>query len=952
MARTAKPTKSAKTPRMQQTASYQYPEAKALIRPEAGAQSRFKKAKPKRTYRYDSSLAPELQWDGQNPAREEGETRLAQIDAQLRHIADERERLAALAQSGKADKVELTLLADSIGRALGDARAAARELQAMSAPFLNWAGRAERLSFDVPSLPLFIHERLSTEAILATLKSHRASGQSDFLRDYFGNPNRPLHEQITQSYEHENGWQNRLILGDSLVVMNSLLAYDKLAGRVQMIYMDPPYGVKFGSNFQPFVRKRDVANNDDAAMTREPEMVRAYRDTWELGLHSYLTYLRDRLKLARELLTDSGSIFVQISDENLHHVREVMDEVFGVNNYIGQIAFRKTGGQSVNLLPSVYDFILHYAKDRDKVKFHPLFIEKSPGDDGAKQYIWCESGDGQNVRRLTAEEQSGTTKLPDGWRVFRPGPLTSPGANKTDREITLGGRKFTPGANRHWSLGPERTELLEKLGRVIVIGNTPCSKLYLDDFPVSPLKNVWSDTGGSGFSEKPLYVVQTDSLAIERSILMTTDPGDLVFDPTCGSGTTACVAEQWGRRWITCDTSRVPLALARQRLLTATFKFYELKQPARGPAGGFVYQRKQNRNGEEVGGLVPHITLGSIANNEPPKLEVLVDRPEVKKGVTRLTGRFVVEATLPVAYGADGEVEDLGADMDWTERMLAILRASPVLHLVGRTIRLTRIRRPSQTLVLSAEAYEVVPDAWTPEAEDIAAAPGVAEPKPAGRLVALLFGPENGSLSERLVREAHDEASMKSRGYTHLYVVGFGIEPRAREYLEHADQLGVGATYVQATPDVLMGDLLKNLRSSQIFSVCGLPDIELHKAKKPADAPDTGEDWYQVELRGLNVYDPVTQVVEERDGDDVPAWLLDTNYNGMVFHVCEAFFPRTAAWDNIKRALKAEFDESIWRHLSGTTSTPFAAGDQNQIAVKVIDDRGNELLVVKKLEAP
>ncbi|MEJ0036602.1 MAG: site-specific DNA-methyltransferase [Gammaproteobacteria bacterium] len=947
-----KTSKLKSTARPAQTASYQHPEAKALIRPEAGAQSRFKKAKPKRTYRYDSSLAPELQWDGQSSAREAGEQQLAEIEEQLAQLARQREALAALAKSGKADAGELKTLAAAIEAALANARTATRELKVLGRPFLNWAGKAERLSFEVPSLPLFIHERLSTEAILATLKSHRSSGQSDFLRDYFGNPNRPLHEQITQSYEHENGWQNRLILGDSLVVMNSLIAYDKLAGRVQMIYMDPPYGVRFGSNFQPFVRKRDVANNDDAAMTREPEMVKAYRDTWEVGLHSYLSYLRDRLLLARELLTDSGSTFVQISDENLHHVREVMDEVFGAENCVAVIPFVKTAGLGASGIPVVCDYLIWYAKFAPSLKYHQLFLPRGVGDDGAAQYTWVQLTDGTR-RKMTKEEQESPASLPTGSRAYRVDNLTS-GAFRENTTIPFAfeGRVFHPGSDKCWKTTREGLEKLTGERRLQVLGNTLGYVRFIDDFPVQPLKALWTDTGTGGFGEEKYYVVQTTPKAIQRCILMTTDPGDLVLDPTCGSGTTAYVAEQWGRRWITTDTSRVPLALARQRLLTATFPYYELKQPSRGPAGGFVYQRKQNRNGEEIGGLVPHITLGSIANNEPPKMEVLVDRPEVKKGVTRLTGRFVVEATLPVAYGADGEVEDLGADADWTERMLAILRASPVLHLVGRTIRLARIRRPSQALVLSAEAYEVPPDSNVPEVDHVAQTQlRVEEPRNLGRIVALLFGPENGSLSERIVREAHDEASMKSRGYAHLYVVGFGIEPRAREYLEHADQLGVPATYVQATPDVLMGDLLKNLRSSQIFSVCGQPDVAVRKAGKPADAPDTGDAWYEAELRGLDVYDPIEQKVDSRKGDNVPAWLLDTNYNGMVFHVCQAFFPRTAAWDNIKRALKAEFDASVWDHLSGTTSTPFTAGDQNQIAVKVIDDRGNELLVVKKLGA-
>ncbi len=1048
------------------TASYRHPAARALVRPEAGAQTRFKKKKPTAAYRYDSSLAPEMQWDAQNPAREQGEARIAELEAALAKLAT------------RPDD----------GAALHAARQALADLKALSRPFLNWAGKAEHLSFDVPTLPLFIHERLSTQAILDSVKRFEASGQLAF-EGFFGHPERSLPEQLRLAYEHPNGWQNRMVLGDSLVAMNSLLHYENMGGQVQMIYIDPPYGVKFGSNFQPFVRKRDVAHNDDEDFTREPEMVKAYRDTWELGLHSYLTYLRDRLLLARDLLTESGSVFVQISDENLHHVREVMDEVFGDGNYVGQFMFRKTGGQSVNLVPSTYDFILHYAKQKSCVKFSPLFMFKEAGEDGAKQYVWCESPDRQTIRRMTDDELDNPKSLPSGWRVFRPGPLTSPGANANDHVITLQGRKFSAGANRHWSLGPESTERLDKLGRVMIIGNTPCSKLYLDDFPVSPLKNVWPDTGGSGFSEKPLYVVQTDSLAIQRCILMTTDPGDLVLDPTCGSGTTAYVAEQWGRRWITIDTSRVPLALARQRLLTATFKYYELKEPSRGPAGGFVYREKKNRKGEHVGGIVPHITLGSIANNEPPKYEVLVDRPEEQSGITRVCGPFVFEATIPTASNFGGESPSPltplpeGEGDKFVDRMIEVLRASPVLHLPGgKTVPLDGIRRPAKTLYLCAEAIQLPSPAGrgvggegkTPplpadmlefarglrktqtDAENLmwsllrdrrlggwkfrrqhpvppyvldfychdaqlaieldggqhneasehvrdekrtawlaqqgirvlrfwnnqvlaetqavleaiwnalvgiypsppaplpggegSGVPSPPAPLPGGEgnvSVALLFGPEHGPVAEVAVLNAWQEATAK--GFAHLYVIGFAIEPKARQAIDEYSAMGMPTTYVQATPDILMGDLLKNMRSSQIFSVCGQPDVAVREVPPPEGAIPN-QAYYEVKLNGLDVFDPVTMEIDTRTGLDVPAWFLDTDYNGMVFRVCQAFFPRTQSWDNLKRALKADFDESVWAHLAGDGSTPFAAGQHKQIAVKVIDDRGNELMVVRKLE--
>lgn len=950
-----------------QTGSYKHTEPKALLRPEIGVQNyaasqgKFKRGPTK--YRYDDSLAPELAWDSQNPARERGEAligRIAELAAQL-----QKHPRAETAESSKQHQ-EL----------LAELTRATQELKALSQPFLNWSGKAERVSFDVPTLPLFIHERLSTEAILETLKSHRASTQTDWLNDLFGNPERPVWEQLTQSYSHANGWNNRMILGDSLVVMNSLAQFERMAGQVQMIYMDPPYGVKFGSNFQPFVRRRDVSA-DDADMTREPEMVKAYRDTWELGLHSYLTYLRDRLLVARELLADSGSIFVQISDENLHHVREVMDEVFGADNFVSVIVFSKTSSASGDLLSSVADYLLWYAKDKVRVKTRTLFLERK--GEGWVNYDYVKLADGGH-RRMTKEERDDWSSLPERALVYRRDNLTSQRpANENDvRSYEFEGRPYTPGKGT-FKTDKKGLDSLYKAGRLEAYGVTLSYRRFANDFPYSPINNQWTDTLTGGYAEARYYVVQTTTKAIQRCMLMTTDPGDLVLDPTCGSGTTAFVAETWGRRWITMDTSRVPLALARQRLLTATFPFYELKDPARGPAGGFKYVRKQNSKGEEVGGIVPHVTLKSIANNEPPDYEVLVDRPEVQKGITRVTGRFVVEATIPTPQGLDDPSDTLRAEQgerpesasrsanhatgsgrtdtgdDWTARMIGILRASPLLHVGGgRTLKLASIREPAQALTLSAEAM-----ALAETLNDELTATGIANGElpltggdAGGKPVAILFGPENGALTESTVRSAHDEASMKSRGYAHLYVIGFAIEPRAREYLEHAAQLGVPATYVQATPDVLMGDLLKNMRSSQIFSVCGLPDVTVERVPAPDDAAPAAKDWpyFQVTLNGLDVFDPVSQEVDHRTGNDVPAWLLDTDYNDMVFHVNQAFFPRTSAWDNLKRSLKADFDESVWAHLSGNTSAPFTLGRHGKIAVKVIDDRGNELMVVRELK--
>jgi adenine-specific DNA-methyltransferase len=882
------------------------------MRPEVGTQPQFRKKKPPATYRYDSSLSPALSWDGQNPARELGEWLLGLI-----------QRAANLPAPHAFDRPQQFTLGDGTVLATVTTLHEAVDLLArLGRPFLDWTGKAERLSFDVPTLPLFIHERLSTKAIVETLTGHRRDKQQTMF-ELFGDPQHSVADQVLRAYEHPDKWVNRLILGDSLVVMNSLLHYEGLGGQVQMIYMDPPYGVRFGSNFQPFVRRRDVSHNDDADMTREPEMVKAYRDTWELGLHSYLTYMRDRLLLCRELLAPTGSIFVQISDENLHHVREVLDEVFGPSNFVVLIAYRRLGMMVGETLQSSAHYLLWYCRDRERLSATKLFQEQVAGRGAGDHYTQLEHRETGEVRPMTPTERAHPELVSPEWRPFQLISLTTGGFRpNTTIDFEFDGRTYHPGTNKCWRTTHEGLDRLVKARRVARAGNTLRYKQYLDDFPLTEITTIWEDTARD---TENYYVVQTPSGIVRRCLLMTTKPGDLVLDPTCGSGTTAYVAEHWGRRWVTIDASRVPLALTRQRLLTATFPYYQLRDSSHGPAGGFIYIRKQNRRGDEVGGIVPHVTLQSIATSEPPDEEVLVDRPEIDNNLIRVTGPFTVEATIPtpVDWDADG-VPDTGeagaeAHASFVDRMLEVLRRSPVLHLGnGKTATLRNVRPPARTLSLSAEAV---------------VANGGERP------VALLCGPENGAITQLGVHEALREASLK--GYAHLYAIGFAIQPDARLLIEKAAEMGLpAATYVQATPDLMMGDLLKNMRSSQIFSVCGLPDVDLSRRT---------DGKYQVTLVKLDVFDPVTMTASHMKGDDVPAWFLDADYNGLCFHVSQAFFPRTAAWDDLRRALRGEYDDAVWDHLAGTTSAPFEAGDHGQVAVKVIDDRGNELLVVKSL---
>jgi len=921
-----KPAKARPTSSVESPASYTHPDQRVAMRPDIGTQDKFRKKKPPVTWRYDSSLSPALDWDGQNGARELGEWLLARISDAAALPAPHRFATPQQFLGGSgAVLATVQSLEDSVA-----------QLKRLGAPFLTWTGKAERLSFDVPTMPLFVHERLSTEAIVETLIGHKKDKQQS-LFDLFADPQHSIADQVMRAYQHQDKWVNRMILGDSLVVMNSLLQYEGLGGQVQMIYIDPPYGVKFGSNFQPFVRKRDVSHNDDEDLTREPEMVKAYRDTWELGLHSYLTYMRDRLLLARELLTQSGSVFVQISDENLHHVRELMDEVFGSENFCRLITFAKTSGLGSALIQTTRDFLIWYAKDKERVRFRNLYSSKVEAAEDDSHYQVDASGQRYTLSDLTGQFAD--------YEAFL-------------YEYEFEGRVFKPSKNRRWKTTRAGLDGLVKANRVVVMGNSLRYKRYVADFPAIKVTDDWHDIGGSvqSRSDPKIYVVQSGTAPIQRCMLMTTDPGDLVVDPTCGSGTTAYVAEQWGRRWITIDTSRVPLALARQRLLTATFDYYELKDPPRGPAGGFVYKRKQNKKGEEVGGIVPHVTLKSIANDEPPDEEVLVDRPEKDTKVVRVSGPFWVEGTIPTPVDWDGDGQDdsiAEASKEYgsfVDRMIEVLRRSPVLHVGGgKSVALHNVRPPAKALSLSAEAVvDVSAEGQAPTLADAVQEAheksGLALPL-SGKPVAFVFGPENGAVSEKLVNSALTEARMKA--YTHLYVVGFAVQPHARTLIDQAEPVaGIPATYVQATPDLMMGDLLKNMRSSQIFSVCGLPEIKVHKAKPAAPG---GPARFQVELIGLDTFDPVTMTPEGRAGNDVPAWFLDTNYNDLSFHVSQAFFPRTGAWNDLRKALKGDYDDSVWDHLAGTMSAPFEAGPHGQVAVKVIDDRGNELLVVKTL---
>src|ERR1035441_9839715 len=593
-------------------------------------------------------------------------------------------------------------------------------------PQLVWQGKDEQDAspLEVPAVPIYIQKKIHPQVIIENLRASSPSpgregrDEGEQLGLFASDFNGIKFEQLIEFYQHKDGvkWANRMILGDSLLVMNSLAEKEGLKGRVQMIYLDPPYGIKFGSNWQVSTRKRDVKDGKAEDATRQPEQIRAFRDTWKLGIHSYLAYLRDRLTVARELLTESGSVFVQIGDENVHLVRNLLDEVFGSENYVSLIAFKKPGQRSSDTLPMMTDFILWDAKDKEAIKFRPLLVPKALSGDGGDHYNSVELSDGK-VRPLTNEERFNPSLLPAGAKVFETTSATSAGAQSGDGKLEFGGKTHYPPAHKHWSASVTGMKTLAMAGRLVPSGNTVRYKRYFDDFGFMYRDNRWDDAGLFG---ENIYVVQTSTTAVQWCVLMTTDPGDLLLDPTCGSGTTAVVAEQWGRRWITCDTSRVAIALSRTRLMAAKFPFYLLADSPDGlkkeselagklPPGiktggdikrGFIYKR------------VPHVTLKSIANNPDIKpsmsraeidaaiarhadTELLYDQPYEDNKRIRVTGPFTVESLSPHRFlsadeNGDGTVSEQEARQhhDFTTMILDNLKKAGVQN-TRKTERLT-----------------------------------------------------------------------------------------------------------------------------------------------------------------------------------------------------------------------------------------------------------------------
>ena len=858
-------------------------------------------------------------------------------------------------------------------------------------PQLVWRGKDDQDWSDlvVNAPPLYIQERVHPKVLVDDLMRQTAkhrddeamgvqSGFADLFSDFNGLPSE---DARTEFYHHDANWANRMVLGDSLQVMASLAEREGLRGKVQCIYIDPPYGIRFNSNFQWSTTTRDVKDGNKAHITREPEQVKAFRDTWRDGIHSYLTYLRDRLTVARDLLTESGSLFVQIGDENVHRVRDLMDEVFGDSNFLSLISFQTSSGRTSATLDSVTDYLVWYAKDSNSVKFRQLFA----GDENFK---------------ATGVDVSGRYEL---------GDLTSQHPSETRSVvIQFRGESFSPSASRQWAFAPELIDRLAMADRVVKVSDKQIRwKKYEFERARGKLNNVWSDTQFGAFSSEKIYVVQTSRKVAERCVLMTTDPGDLVLDPTCGSGTTAYVAEQWGRRWITIDTSRVALALARARIMGARYPYYLLSDSPEGQlreseiAGrdaserstfedirqGFVYER------------VRHVTLGNVATNAAidviweeyeKKLAPLREQLSMAIGQSKALGEEEIPRDLPDGWSTDAE--SLHAEF-WEIRIarqkeidLAIARNAEFEYLYDKPYedgnkarvagpftvesisphRILEVDENDEIFDRTAESsngygrgYEfsqiilenlrmagvqqankedrIVFDSLNPWPGRMVCAEGLYVQgngdSAIQRRAGIFIGPEFGTVSRSDLVEAAREAD--EGGFDVLVACAFSYDAHTSEF-ERLGQVSVLKARVNA--DLHMSDDLKNTGKGNLFVIFGEPDI---------DILDADEGRIQVRVNGVDVFHPNSGEVRSEGPDGIACWFIDTDYNDEAFFVRHAYFLGASdPYRSLKTTLKAEIDDEAWESLHSDVSRPFDKPESGRIAIKVINHLGDEVMKV------
>ena len=843
-------------------------------------------------------------------------------------------------------------------------------------PQLVWKGKDQQNDSDleVPAVPIYTQEHIQPQAIIETLRAQkqRESEQIELLFEGFNDLD---FNQKIEFYQHEQNWHNRFILGDSLAVMNSLAEKEQLKNSVQMIYFDPPYGIKFSSNWQVSTRRRDVSDTKAEDVTPQPEQVKAFRDTWELGIHSYLAYLRDRLTVAYELLTDSGSIFVQISDENIHRVRCILDEVFGDTNFVSTITVARGNTTSSTGLPSVADYLLWYAKDKEKMKYRQLYIkrdERTP-DPLLKSYTHVELPDGTR-RGMTKEEMENPALLPQGSRRFANYHLTSQSSNsEAPLPYKFEGKIFTSTDGRSWAASLEGLARLEKQGRLRGPGKVLYYVRYAADLPGRAIANVWTDTLGSSGK---IYVVQTNAKVVQRCVLMTTDPGDLVLDPTCGSGTTAYVAEQWGRRWITVDTSRVSLSLARTRLMAAKYPYYHLK--GRDIKKGFtcktapeinlidmtrnaeiddIYaeyaekldplRTKMNRrigqNWEEW--EVPtetnsewdpefqnlHHEWVSLKRDRQREMDestakgatskTLYDQPYEDSKRVRVTGPFTVDSLSPHLVLDPSDAGDTAptpvspdTSQDYHQHILEHLKTGGVQN------RLEKQR-------ITFDWLEEYPGEWI-HAEGVHT-----DENGNTQSIAISIGPQYDTVGSQWINEAAKEAIRRIPKFDMLIVAGFAFEGYTADEGTRMGSLTI--LPVKMSPELLVREL-KNTGEGNLFMVFGEPDIKIN----PND-----DGTLSVKLLGVDVYDPVKGLIRSDTPEDIACWFIDTAYNGEAFFVRHAYFTGAdEPYKQLQRALNSEIDAEAWEALYRTESLPFAKPETGKIAVKVINHYGDEVM--------
>jgi len=813
-------------------------------------------------------------------------------------------------------------------------------------PALHWAGKAERTSFQIQTVSLHVHERIDPRSIIEAVR--KKNGEDFVQGSLFSrlDENPPIREAI-EFYKHKHNWSNRLIAGDSVLVMNSLLEKEGMTGKVQMVYIDPPYGIEYKSNFQPFLTSREVKDGKDEDLTQEPETIRAFRDTWELRIHSYLAYLRDRLLLSRDLLSDTGSIFVQINDDNLSLVHVVMSEVFGAGNFIVHIPVKKKGGQKGGILDPVNDYLIWFAKDKTRIaeEYNQLYEPAPLDSELVETFRYVEMPDETEItitdlekrdskpKRYYRDDPQRILKEYPGARVFKSENLTSGGFRKNQSVIfNFKGKPYDPGIAKGncWkhSAVPEKKGEPSGMDRLaaanrIIVGDAQLGfKRYADDFGYKALSNWWDRLGGAA---DPIYVVQTNTEIVKRCVLMTTQPGDLVFDPTCGSGTTAYVAEQWGRRWITCDSSRVSLALAKQRLMNAVFDYYQLARLEEGVGSGFVYK------------TAPHITSTNIANSEPPKVETLYDQPIPESGHARVSGPFTVEAVpAPAVKAFDDVAQDSQAaddsvarsgetqrQGDWRDELLR----TGIRGKGGQRIEFSRVETLAGTRWLHADAE-------------------TKEDKP--QRVVVSFGPDHAPLEQRQVELALDETETLRPKPRIVVFAAFQFDPEAAKDIDETNWPGISLLKAQMNADLLTGDMKKKRASNDSFWLIGQPDVELDTLAK---GEDKGK--YRVTVNGFDYYNTRTGEIDSGGVDKIAMWMLDPDYDGRSLFPRQVFFIADVMKDSLKTLaenLRAEIDEKLIQAYFGTTSLPFAAGAHKRAAVKIIDDRGIESLKLIELE--